>query len=318
MSNTITEQLNASIESHRMRHIENLVNKFIARRTEIKEFLEFEYKGKSYNAFNSGSYAKKTAINSKFDLDLVFPVRYNTFSTIESMFDKVHDVLMAEYSSVATVRKQKVSIGIIFHPDEDGDTISIDVVPGRETSQEDFPKSGSLNIYFNEDLWGNQKGTYTKTNIDAQIEHIKGEDKARNIIRLLKIWKNAKQESFKSFFLELFTLKAFESQEVKGSIWEQLKSVLIYMRDNVTKESFSLIDPGNTSNDLIKLLSSQDRLRFQSLVKNMIDRIEENNSNTSFYFPVNEEFIEEKDVKYETKDGKEFSAPKPNQRYGLQ
>ena len=46
----------------------------------------------------------------------------------------------------------------------------------------------------------------------------------------------------KSFFLELVTIKAFDSKSITGSIWDKLEVVLEYIRDNVTKDGFTLKD----------------------------------------------------------------------------
>ncbi|MBK7872891.1 MAG: hypothetical protein IPJ74_20580 [Saprospiraceae bacterium] len=73
---------------------------------------------------------------------------------MEEMFDDVFNFLEEKYKEVATIRKQKVSIGIIFNGDEDGDIINIDVIPGRELSEDDFNETKNLNVYFNEKSLG--------------------------------------------------------------------------------------------------------------------------------------------------------------------
>jgi hypothetical protein len=45
------------------------------------------------------------------------------------------------------VRKQKVSIGLDFYADSDGDKIKIDVVPGRELNQDQYKDDENLNLY---------------------------------------------------------------------------------------------------------------------------------------------------------------------------
>jgi hypothetical protein len=174
------------LETHRMSHIDELVQKHVSRRDEIKEALEEKFSD-MYSPFNSGSFGKHTAINTKFDLDLVAPFKRNTFDTIEKMFDAVYDFLQEKFekTGLAEVRKQKVSIGVRFYSDQDGDEINIDVVPGRELNVDSYQDDRSLNIYFNESLWGFSKGSYTKTNIHAQIDHIKAKDNERKIIRLV-------------------------------------------------------------------------------------------------------------------------------------
>lgn len=286
------DHLQNVLETHRMSHIDELLNKYKTKRSEIKEDLEENYSDTIYSPFNSGSFAKHTAINKKFDLDLVIPFKRNSFDTIETMFQDVFDFLNEKYAVTgkAHVRKQKVSIGVKFYADNDGDEINIDVVPGRELTKDTYPNTKDLNVYFNENNWGFVKGTYTKTNIQAQIDNIKTKQNERNVIRLLKIWKNSNYESYKSFLLELIAIKAFDKVEISGSIWEKLKSVMEFIRDNVTKDDFRLIDPGNSNNDIIATLESYERTNLSNKMDNIIKRIEENDENIKSYFPINEKY----------------------------
>lgn len=310
------EYLDNVLETHRMKHIDNLVQKFKKKRGEIKEALEENYTSNIYSPLNSGSFGKHTAINIKFDLDIVVPFKRYSFGTIEEMYNAVYDFLYEKYdkTDLADVRKQKVSIGVLFKADEDGDLISIDIVPGREISENSYLESRDLNIYFNKDTWGFNKGTYTKTNIQSQIETIKSKEDERKIIRLLKIWKNTNSEPYKSFLLELFTLKAFDKSTITGNLWEKLEGVLIYIKDNVIREEFTLKDPGNTSNDLMKNLTSWERQNLSNKMQFIIDRITENSENIKTYFPINKKF--DTTESYELKGSSGLSVPKDDQRFG--
>lgn len=315
--------LNESLETHRMSHIDELISKYKTKRDEIKEALEEQYSGDIYSPFNSGSFAKYTAINTKFDLDLVAPFKRNSFDTIQSMFEGVFEFLQEKYgqNGTAQVRKQKVSIGVKFYADENGDEINIDVVPGRELTVDDFPITKKLNVYFNDNHWGFSKGTYTQTNIQAQIDHIKGKENARKIIRLLKIWKNSNEEPYKSFLLELATIKAFDNDNITGNLWEKLKSVMEYIKDNIVKDNFTLKDPGNSNNDILSSLESWDKTNLANKLQLIIDRIEENDENIKTYFPINDDYKgddEDKsnNNKYGLKHGVIPSVPPTNQRFG--
>jgi len=311
-----SEHLANVLETHRMSHISSLVTKYKDKRGEIKEALEAKYTSDIYSPLNSGSFGKHTAINTKFDLDIVVPFKRYSFSTIEDMYNGMHDFLYEKYhkTGIAVVRKQKVSIGVLFNIDKDGDQIGIDVVPGREISEYSYVDIRDLNIYFNEDKWGFSKGTYMKTNIQSQIDTIKSRDDERKIIRLLKIWKNTNSESYKSFLLELLTLKAFDKSSITGNLWEKIEGVLTYIKDNVTKEDFTLKDPGNQSNDLMKNFEQWERQNLSDKMKNIIDRITDNSENIKTYFPVNKDF--EKSESYGLKGSSGLSIPKNDQRFG--
>jgi len=321
MEETKQAYLQEVLETYRMSHIEDLVNKYKSRRDEVKEVLEEKYTGDIYSPINSGSFAKHTAINSKFDLDIAVPFKRDSFKTIEKMFDDVFGFLNAKYKDKATIRKQKVSIGIEFFADKDGDNISLDIVPGRELNKEQYPDDKNMNLYVNSKYGVIEKKTYIQTNIQAQIDHIKAKENERKIIRLLKIWKTSNSEKYKSFLLELLAIKAFEKESISGNLWEKLKAVMQYIQNNVAKEGFTLKDPGNSNNNVVETLETWERDNLSSKMKIIINHIEKNDDKIKLYFPKNSEF----DDNDHSSNGSGYgikgttiasSIPPNNQRFG--
>ena len=292
MNKTKQDYLQEVLETHRMSHIDTLTDKYKTKRKEVKEKLENNYASKVYSPMSSGSFAKHTAINIKFDLDTIVPFKKNSFDTLEKMFDDVFEFLSKEYDDVATVRKQTVSIGIIFYQDSDGDEINLDIVPGREQNQDKYKDDKNLNLFVNSKYGILDKQTYIKTNIQAQIDHIKAKENERKIIRLLKIWKNSNRENYKSFLLELITIKAFHKEDISGNLWEKLKAVMTYIKNNVTQEGFTLKDPGNSGNNVIDTLESYERQALSDKMDRIIKNIESNEDNIKMYFPTNKDFEE--------------------------
>lgn len=295
--------LETVIKTHQITKEKDLLDKHIQKKNEVKEALENEYGSNVYSPFNSGSYAKNTAINTKFDFDLVSPFKRNAFGangTLKEMYEAVYNFLYDKYKNDAEVRKQKVSIGLEFYVDSDGDKIKIDVVPGRELNQDQYKDDENLNLYVYY-KYGNiaADSERIKTNVQSQITNIKDradkeKDSIRKIIRLLKVWKNTKGNyPTKSFFLELITIKAFDNSTITGNLWAKLKAVMEYIKDNVTKDGFTLKDPGNSSNDLADTLTDSEKQYLADDMKNMLDRIEENDENIKIYFPENPKFAEE-------------------------
>jgi hypothetical protein len=319
MEETKQEYLQNVLKSYRMFHIDDLLDKYRIRRNEVKEELEAKYGSDIYAPINSGSFAKHTAINSKFDLDIAVPFKRDSFSTLEDMFKDVFDFLTEKYSSEATVRKQKVSIGIEFYTDEDGDIVSLDIVPGRELNQDQYIDDKKINLYVNSTYGSIEEKSYIQTNIQAQIDHIKAKESERKIIRLLKIWKTTNNENYKSFLLELLTIKAFDKKDISGNLWEKLKSVMQYIQDNVTSDSFTLEDPGNSNNDVIDTLTSSERNQLSNKMENIIRNIESNEDNLKIYFPKNDDYKEDNSSGngYGLKGNNiKPSIPPNNQRFG--
>lgn len=320
--------LESAIKTHQITKEESLLQKFKEKNKLVKDDLTEYYKEKISTLLNSGSYAKNTAINTKFDFDLVGCFKRNAFGsngTLKEMYEDVYNFLYEKYKDVADVIRQKVSIGIEFHADEDGDKIKIDVVPGRELNQDQYSKDENLNLYVYYKYGNIEAGSERiKTNVAAQINNIKDrataeKESIRKIIRLLKIWKITKGNyPTKSFLLELITIKAFDAKSVTGTLWEKLKYVLEFIRDEVIKDSFTLKDPGNSSNDLVDTLTQSERQILSTDMKNMLDRIAEKDENIKTYFPENPKFIEEEksESKYETKKILPFSVPPPKTNFG--
>lgn len=294
MATDKNKHLECVLSSHKVSKEQSLLDKHIARKNEIKEAMEKEYGDRMYSPFNSGSFAKNTAVNSKFDFDLMNPFKRNAFGsngTLKDMYESVFNFLNGKYGHEANVRRQKVSIGIQFYADKDGDVVNVDVVPGRELNLDQYIDDNKLNLYVYEQFGNLSQGSdYIRSNIQAQIKNIKDrataeKDSIRKSIRLLKVWKIGRGRGPKSFFLELITIKAFDNETITGNTWDKLKKVMEYIRDNV--ESVSLPDPGNSGNDVAETLTTYEKTALSDDMKYMLERIEENSDNIKSYFPIN-------------------------------
>jgi len=233
------------------------------------------------------------------------------------MFTSLYDFLDKEYGSVAIVRKQKVSIGVIFFADQDGDTISIDVVPGRELNADQYEEDKKINLFVDSTYGIINEKAYLQTNINAQIEHIKSRDNERKVIRLFKIWKATKKEPYKSFFFELITIKAFDKVETTGNLWDKIKVVIEYIRDNITQDNFTLKDPGNSGNDVVDTLTATQRMSLKNSMETLLQRIEENDDNIKWYFEINREFEQKEENKGYGKNSDDlFTIPPKKERFG--
>lgn len=310
------QHLSDVLYTHKMQHIQEEVDKFIAKKDDIISLLLEKYAAISYSPFLSGSMAKHTATNAKFDFDIVIPFKKDAFASLEEMFNEVYNYLREKLSEDIEVRKQKVSIGVIYPTDQDGVTVQLDIVPARENKQDDFKETHNLNLYFNDSAWGFRKGSWTKTNIHAQIDYIKGKSDERKVIRLLKIWKKSRGEDYKSFMFELFTIKALADYTGDSSLWSKLKYVLNYISEHVTDEKYQLIDPGNSNNNVLSSMDTLKRLNLSSTL-DLVRHNVENNPDIfmSYYFPIKEEYLpkEKQDKGY----GEEkISYPPTAKRFG--
>lgn len=313
-----SDYLQEVLETYRMSHIDTLRKKYLKKRDEVKEALEKQYTSTMYNPINSGSYAKHTMINNKFDVDIVVPFKRNAFATLEAMFEAVFDFLTKEYRGKAYVKKQNVSIGIEFNPDSNGDIVHLDIVPGRELNVDQYLNDKKLNLQVHGTFNSPKESDYVQTNIQKQINYIKGKDSERQIIRLLKIWKSTNHEKYKSFLIELLTIKAFDNMPISSlNLWGKLNAVMEYIRDHIAEDNFTLKDPGNSGNDVVRSLESRKRQNLSSKMKTMLENINGNTDTLKTYFPVNKNFHDDSSSGYGVKiGGSAFSKPKDDQRFG--
>jgi hypothetical protein len=288
------------------------IDKFVAKKNEVKNALNQKFsKEKASNSIDSGSYAKYTAINKKFDIDCCIPflkkepnTDQNGFETLEDMFNTVYDYFKNEYEDddLTDVRKQRVSIGLIF--DIDGEEFNMDVVPGRERPNNSVynDTNTDLSLYINKrSSKEEEKGsTKVKTNIKKHIGLLQGEERKheRKVAKLLKVWKTERKvqkggKLIKSFMMELYTKESFDnnSDNIPNGLWEKVKMVMNHIIDNI--ETSNLVDPANSSNVISDAMSDSAKSSTKSDMKKTIKEIDEDSDKIKEYFPINEDYNED-------------------------
>lgn len=314
MATNKNEHLQKVLDTHDINKVEHL-NKFIEKKNKVKEALNKKFSDqKASNSIDSGSYAKNTAINTKFDIDCCIPFRKkNTgkmdekgFESLREMFDEVYKYLKNEYTkedddiNKEDVRKQKVSIGMKFYID--GVEFDMDVVPGRERpNNNDYNDSNTdLSLYinpFNKSKKEEEKGTNRiKTNIKTHVGLLNGADRTheRKVTKLLKVWKTERKHKnggklIKSFMMELYTKQAFDNtDEIPSGLWEKTKMVMNHIIENI--ENNVLVDPANSSNIVSDSMSDSAKTQTKRDMKSTINDIEDDSDSIKKYFPVNDKF----------------------------
>jgi hypothetical protein len=290
MATDLNKHLQDVLESHKMGKVQELTDKFKIKRNQIKEALESKYSDRlASSPINSGSFAKHTAINKKFDLDLCIPFKRNAFNTLAEMTDELDRYFEKEYKDgqlMLPIRKQRVSIGLKFNID--GKEIEVDIVPGREINIDEYNSTNDLKLYVRKD--GENPSTEIKTNIQKHIDLISGKNSERDIIRLLKVWKYYTNVEIKSFFIELITIRAFNDNQsnLPTGLWEKLEMVLKFIRDNI--EEIQLIDPANSSNIISDTIDSRSKQNIARVIRNMLAALSDDKDQIKSYFKINPDF----------------------------
>ncbi len=317
MSTNKNEHLIKVLDTHDINKVEHL-SKFIEKKNKVKDALNKKFSDqKASNSIDSGSYAKNTAINTKFDIDCCIPFKKKTpgnndekgFESLSEMFDEVYKYLKYEYTeedddiSKDNVRKQKVSIGMKFYID--AEEFDMDVVPGRERpNNNDYNDSNTdLSLHINPSNKSKKEEdegkTRIKTNIKTHVGLLNGADRTheRKVTKLLKVWKTERKNKnggklIKSFMMELYTKEAFDNtDEIPNGLWEKTKLVMNHIIDNI--ETSNLVDPANSSNIVSDSMSDTAKTQTKRDMKSTIKDVEDDSDKIKEYFPINDEYDNE-------------------------
>lgn len=284
MSTEKNQYLDAVLKSHNIELDETKIEAYRSERKKVKEALEAHYGSKMYSPLNSGSYAKHTAINTNFDMDVVIPFKRNQFKTLKEMFEDVNGYL-CELKDDRTTAIEKVSVqrrSINLALNVNGEYLDMDIVPGRELNQHQYEDDFYLNLY------DTKAETSTQTNIKKHIELLIGRAVERDIVKLLKSWKTAKNEDMKSFLVELMILEAFDRDSTLASkkLYDRLYGSLAFISDNIT--TIRLIDPANSANVVSETLSKTEKELFKGKLGRMLEDIDKSDDKLAEYFTINE------------------------------
>lgn len=285
MSQNLNLHLDNVLKTHSLELNETLMTAYRTERDRIKETIEQHYKGAIYNPLNSGSYAKKTAINTNFDLDLAIPFTKSSAGTLAEMYADMHDLMLdlkgKDDYPITQVTQQRRSINLLLNVNNV--ELDIDIVPGRELQDGAYEDNYKLNLY------DSKAGTYILTNIKAHNDLLSGKSLEREVIKLLKVWKTTHKVDMKSFLVELMVLQAFEKDSTLANkkLYERLKGGMLYIANNI--ETIKLNDPANSNNCVSDTLEETEKEAIREQFETIIDAIDNDENKIASYFPVNEE-----------------------------
>lgn len=250
----------------------DVFQKVLQRREKLKQLIETKFNKRLVSPpEDAGSFHKRTAIASNYDLDIIVPFKRTSFSSLEKMFESVHRVLDKSFGHEAIVTKQTKAISIAF--DEDTEPIYFDIVPGREINN--YGKDRMLNLYVRPE-WVWQRGSSFKTNVRSQQELTKNKPQARTVIKLLKCYRDKNGFELSSPILEQSVVEALSNRNygIHPSTTENLLNSMEYLSKKITQKT--VIDYSNTNNNLNENFSASDREAFSDQLTDDIKRIEDN------------------------------------------
>ena len=88
MSDFKNIHLEKVLKSHNIENNEALMTAYRSKRDEVREDLKLNSAPISFRLIHSGSYKKRTAVNIKFDMDLVIPFKKEEMSIHWKLYSK--------------------------------------------------------------------------------------------------------------------------------------------------------------------------------------------------------------------------------------
>lgn len=209
-----------------------------ALRNEIEVNLR-AFHGNYIRFYYGGSYGKNTMIQAAFDLDIVMCFPSDERRTLRELFISVRESLK---SFGYFVKPKNVALRLPGNND-----FHLDIVPARA-----FDDSFQfLNLYRSE------TGTTRQTSIKAHIDSVRSSG-AREIIKLIKLWRLHNNLPWQSFALEQTVIRAL-NREQKNDYGRCVLRVLQYITRNI--ENIRLVDPANTYNVIEMSSTLRKKLR---------------------------------------------------------
>jgi len=203
------------------------MNKLQNARVGIETQLRIVY-GSTPRIYYGGSYGKKTLIRASFDLDIVIYFPSTDYRSLSTIYNSVHQTLReANYF----VNPKNVALRL---PYQDG--FHIDVVPGRAQDE----------IFYYATLYKNEEGSTRQTSIKIHIDNVR-QSNAREIIKLMKLWRLRHTLDWMSFAIELTVIRALAGQAVYD-YGDAMTKVLQFIYNNIL--TVRLVDPANSNNIL--------------------------------------------------------------------
>lgn len=207
---------------------------------ELRPHIHAWASGHGYELKLSGSLAKGTGITGTTDIDLFISLdpSVTTCNTLENVYNTLRNRLTgAGY----TTREQNVSLGI------DHTGLKMDVVAGVKHHI----------LGFDHSIWKRKARTWTKTNIDEHIKHVRESGRVFDI-RAIKIWRKLHGLDFPSFYLELAVIEALKGTTLLGSSpAHNFVKVMNYLQAEF--EDATIRDPANGSNEVSEELTIAEK-----------------------------------------------------------
>lgn len=223
-----------------------------------------EVKDKLYNEFSDqlvcypetvGSLSKKIAITNTYDSDIVMPVKKdNHFGNMRNLSNEIHNTIEDLFEGEAEVIKRTKATSLIFQGKEG--IHKVDVVYGKEIGN--YKDDKNLNLYIRRPFFW-QKGTTFKTNIDIQKNLLRNKPKIRELIKVLRSYRDKNSLLIENTLLEQLALESLSIYNYgkEFSVTENFVECMEYIVERLS--GTRILDYANSNNNLLNRIHLTDR-----------------------------------------------------------
>lgn len=219
-----------------------------------------------------GSLEKRTAIGKTYDADIVLPIKKeNQFGNLSNLSSSVHNKIANRFTGIAEVKKLRKASSLIFQGNEG--THKIDIIYGKEIG--DYSSDRKLNLYVRPSFFW-QKGKSFKTDINVQKSLLVNKPKVREVIRLMKTYRDRNNLSIENPLIEQLTFEALSAYNYgkEYSINENFEICLDYASFKLSNKR--ILDYANSNNNFLNKISESDKQATVDLINNDLMKIENN------------------------------------------
>lgn len=214
-----------------------------------------------------GSTAKGTAIKGKSDWDIMVQYK-STRKTHDSIKEELYSILLEyPHKDFIRIRNQTRSIGLFF--EINGEEISIDIVPQKETN--DNTRDTSTSLYVDPPgLFSTP--TFTKTDLGKQASR-KFTPTQQKMVVILKAWKKDNGVPFSSYLLESYVFEYYKRNRgrIPRNFTNKFVDFLYYIHNTI--DTIRIVDIGN-SNNVLTDIPNDDKSKVKRAIGKVLDRYE--------------------------------------------
>lgn len=219
-----------------------------------------------------GSIPKKIAIAGTFDADIVLPVKKNNqFQNMADLSVQIHNKIVDLFQEKALVTKRSRATTLTFQRAER--LHNVDIVYGKEIGN--YDKDQNLNLYVRPSFFW-QKGKTFKTNIDIQKNQLINKPNIREIIKILKTYRDRNNLDLNNIIIEQLSLEALSPHNFgkEFSTTKNLKQCMEYIAYKLNNNT--ILDYANSNHNLLNDINYSSKQYVLNFISNDLSKINSN------------------------------------------